>query len=215
MNTVNRQTVAHLSDSSQLVIQNAVPSDAEKIVEIGAATFAASFAHSMPAAHMQSYLDTTYTTAAILRELADTTRNHFLVARRESTNIVEGSKVVGFIQMKLGTTEPCLPPDVPMIELHRIYVSTDHFGGGTGQSMMGRGLSWARQQLLSPDLLNRAASEVGRSVNKRKAGIWLGVWEENLKAQRFYRRWGFEIVGAHDFVMGETRQTDLIMVKWL
>lgn len=41
------------------------------------------------------------------------------------------------------------------------------------------------------------------------------VWEHNLKAQRFYMREGFEKVGSHEFVMGEERQTDWIMVRGL
>ena len=119
--------------------------------------------------------------------------------------------------MKLGTTEPCLPPGVPMCEINRIYVSMDHVGGGTGQLLMERGLVWTRNRLLG------SGSKEGDGVvdggnggtKERKVGVWLGVWEENVKAQRFYRRWGFEKVGSHEFTMGGTTQTDFVMVKWL
>ena len=80
--------------------------------------------------------------------------------------------------------------------------------------MVERGLKWARDQLLGSKRLVRAMDVVNEGVRERKAGVWLGVWEDNEKAQRFYRRWGFEILGAHDFITGETKQTDLIMVKW-
>ena len=43
--------------------------------------------------------------------------------------------------------------------------------------------------------------------------LWLGVWEHNLRAIAFYRRWGFETVGSHTFLLGSDEQTDLIMVR--
>ncbi|KAM0796800.1 acyl-CoA N-acyltransferase, partial [Usnea florida] len=174
--------------------------DAEAIAKMGAATFANSFGYSMPAEHLQAYLAEAYTPTAIAKDLANE-QNHFFVARLNSARAEENGKVVGFIQMKLGTTERCIPSDVPTCELHRIYVSFDQVGGGIGQLMMERGLQWAREQLLGSELHN------GATV----AGVWLGVWEENVKAERFYRRWGFERVGAHDFAMGDTRQTDSVM----
>lgn len=45
--------------------------------------------------------------------------------------------------------------------------------------------------------------------------MWLGVWEENLRAQAVYERLGFKRVGAHDFKMGECVQTDFIYCKSL
>jgi len=45
--------------------------------------------------------------------------------------------------------------------------------------------------------------------------VWLGVWEENLKAQRAYERFGFGRAGEHDFVCGECVQTDWILMKRL
>ncbi len=43
--------------------------------------------------------------------------------------------------------------------------------------------------------------------------VWLGVWEHNLRALDFYRRWGFETVGSHTFLLGSDAQTDLVMVR--
>lgn len=44
---------------------------------------------------------------------------------------------------------------------------------------------------------------------------WLGVWEKNLKAQKVHERKGYKEVGDHEFVMGEERQTDWLLVKEL
>jgi ribosomal protein S18 acetylase RimI-like enzyme len=43
--------------------------------------------------------------------------------------------------------------------------------------------------------------------------LWLGVWERNHRAQRFYAKHGFVDVGSHDFLVGKDRQTDRIMVR--
>ena len=198
----------------EVVMQDAVLADAEAIAKIGATTFANSFGYSMPVEHLQAYLAETYTPTAISKDLANK-QNHFFVARLNPARAEENGKVVGFIQMKLGTTDGCIPPNVPTCELHRIYVSSDQVGGGIGQLMLERGLRWARERLLGSELSDGATVAVNEGAKGQKAGVWLGVWEENVKAERLYRRWGFEQVGTHEFTIGDTRQTDSVMIKWL
>ncbi len=43
--------------------------------------------------------------------------------------------------------------------------------------------------------------------------MWLGVWEYNPRAQRFYEKNGFRIVGKHTFQLGSDPQIDLLMQK--
>jgi ribosomal protein S18 acetylase RimI-like enzyme len=43
--------------------------------------------------------------------------------------------------------------------------------------------------------------------------IWLGVWELNPRAIKFYEKNGFYKVGTHLFQMGSDEQTDLLMQK--
>jgi ribosomal protein S18 acetylase RimI-like enzyme len=43
--------------------------------------------------------------------------------------------------------------------------------------------------------------------------IWLGVWERNLRAQTFYKKYGFAVVGQHIFKLGNDEQIDLIMTR--
>jgi len=45
------------------------------------------------------------------------------------------------------------------------------------------------------------------------ATMWLGVWERNFRAQAFYRKYSFAVVGAHVFTLGTDEQTDLIMTR--
>jgi len=45
--------------------------------------------------------------------------------------------------------------------------------------------------------------------------VWLGVWEENPRAIKFYKKNGFVEFDKHTFVLGEDEQTDILMKKIL
>ena len=44
---------------------------------------------------------------------------------------------------------------------------------------------------------------------------WLGVWEHNVKAQGFYRKYGFEKFSEHSFKVGDKVDTDWLLRKAL
>ena len=41
--------------------------------------------------------------------------------------------------------------------------------------------------------------------------VWLGVNQENARAQRFYGRHGFAVVGAKRFRVGDRDESDFVM----
>ena len=43
--------------------------------------------------------------------------------------------------------------------------------------------------------------------------LWLGVWEHNPHAQKFYERFGFKQVGQHTFLLGTDPQIDWILQR--
>jgi ribosomal protein S18 acetylase RimI-like enzyme len=53
------------------------------------------------------------------------------------------------------------------------------------------------------------------AAEKRLDYIWLGVWEHNYNARGFYEHNGFKVFGSHEFLLGDDRQTDLLMKKSL
>jgi GNAT superfamily N-acetyltransferase len=77
------------------------------------------------------------------------------------------------------------------LEVHRIYVTQAFHGKKIGQLLLDKALQIGKD------------SGVG--------SIWLGVWEENHKAIQFYTKNGFVIFDKHDFMMGNDKQTDLLM----
>ena len=79
----------------------------------------------------------------------------------------------------------------PSIELERIYVIPKFQGKKLGETM-----------------LNKA---VQISKEKQATFLWLGVWEKNVNAIRFYERYGFKQFSSHDFYVGNDKQIDLLM----
>jgi ribosomal protein S18 acetylase RimI-like enzyme len=41
--------------------------------------------------------------------------------------------------------------------------------------------------------------------------VWLGVWENNNRAIRFYEKFGFSVFDHHIFRVGSDNQTDVLM----
>ncbi|MCF0064792.1 GNAT family N-acetyltransferase [Dyadobacter chenwenxiniae] len=62
-------------------------------------------------------------------------------------------------------------------------------------------------------ILYEKSLEVARF--RKMAYLWLGVWEENIKAIRFYEKNGFVAFDKHIFKFGEDEQTDIMMKKVL
>ena len=82
------------------------------------------------------------------------------------------------------------------LELKRIYILKEHQGKGIAQKLMAFIIEYATQ-------------------NDFKV-VWLGVWEHNYRAQKFYEKYGFINSGhTHDFPIGNTPQTDIWMWKFL
>jgi ribosomal protein S18 acetylase RimI-like enzyme len=45
------------------------------------------------------------------------------------------------------------------------------------------------------------------------ARLWLGVWERNARAIRFYQKHGFADIGTQVFRLGTDLQTDRVMSR--
>ena len=81
------------------------------------------------------------------------------------------------------------------IELARIYILREAYGTRLGHQLMQKA--------------HDRAAEFDASE------IYLIVWQENEKAIRFYKKWGFEITGTQSFLLGTDLQDDFVMTKVL
>ena len=173
---------------SEIIIRQATPEDAKLLTDLAYTTFWDAFAHHPKNApdDLNHYMRQAFNQEQITAELADA-RNIFLLAD------IDG-EVVGYAKIIIDNIEPGITAERP-IELSRLYSHQKHLGQGVGQTLMDACFERARAE--------------DRDV------MWLGVWEYNPRAQRFYEKNEFRIVGSHVFLLGKDAQTDLLMQKEL
>lgn len=103
----------------------------------------------------------------------------------------EGS-AIGYLKVNTAQAQTDMHEE-DSLEIERIYVLNAYHGKKVGQ------------------LLYDKAVEI--AVQLGKTSVWLGVWEENPRAIRFYEKNGFVAFGTHLFKLGDDEQTDIIMRK--
>ncbi len=169
-------------------IRQATAEDAKLLTDLAYTTFWDAFAHHPKNApdDLDHYMRQAFNLDQITLELADA-RNIFLIAEIEN-------KPAGYAKIIIDNIEPGIMATRP-VELNRLYSHQEYIGKGVGQNLM--------------DACFERALEDGRDV------MWLGVWEFNPRAQRFYEKNGFTVVGKHTFQLGTDPQTDLLMQKTL
>ena len=156
--------------------------DLENLQKISITTFRETFEEVNSEEDMQKYLDENLSLERLKNEL-ENLDSEFYFIENENKNL-------GYLKLNFGNaqTENFKKNH---LEIERIYVLKAFLGQKIGQILFDK------------------AIEIGREKNLEY--VWLGVWEENHRAIRFYGKNGFEIFGKHDFVLGEDVQTDLLM----
>ncbi len=169
---------------SEIEIRQAGGGDAKLLTDLSYTTFWDAFAHHPKNApdDLAHYMRQAFSIDQITAELADP-NSIFLVAAIDK-------KPAGYAKLIVDHIEPGITAERP-IELSRLYSHQEYIGKGVGQNLMDACFDRARND--------------GRDV------MWLGVWEYNPRAQRFYEKNGFRIVGKHTFQLGSDPQTDLLM----
>ena len=163
-------------------IRRASISDADLLAQLGARTFADTFAADNSPEDMSAYLTTAFSPALQATELSDP-QTTFLIAE------VDG-QAAGYAKLQRGEAPGCVQ-DENAFELARLYVERRYHGCGVGGALM--------QECLAE----------GRKAGAKT--LWLGVWEHNPRARVFYRKWGFQERGKHKFRLGSDTQTDVVL----
>ena len=160
--------------------------DVELLVNISRETFFAAFAHLNNANDMEVYAAVSFNHQQLKKEL-NTAGAKFIFAMLDH-------EVVGFMKLNTGTAQNEFK-DMNSLEVERLYVLSAYQGKQIGSQMLKFALAMA--------------------LTYQHESIWLGVWEHNHSAIRLYERMGFSHCGSHDFMLGNDRQTDLLMKKTL
>ncbi|MFC6099162.1 GNAT family N-acetyltransferase [Olivibacter domesticus] len=169
---------------NQVIISKASFNELETIQQLGRETFSETFAQSNTAADMKRYLEENFNEHKVRTELSNPDSIFFIAW--------EDEKAVGYLKVNSGNAQTEIQ-DHTALEIERIYVRSSHHGKKVGQ------------------LLYEKALEIAEDQNK--SYVWLGVWEENPRAIRFYEKNGFVTFDKHIFKMGNDEQTDIMMKK--
>lgn len=156
--------------------------DIADLQAISRQTFFETFSDHNSADDMQKYLDNNLSADKLKNELADK-NSEFYFARLDN-------KIIGYLKINLGQAQTELK-DKSSLEIERIYVLKDFHGKKVGQVLYDKAIDIARQT--------------------KADYVWLGVWEENPRAIKFYEKNGFVAFDKHIFKLGNDEQTDIMM----
>ena len=167
-------------------IRRAVSGDAAALADLGRRTFSDAFAAQNTPHDMALFLDAAYAPAIQARELADPALT-CLVAERDGV-------LLAYALLRAGTRSEFLT-DATAVELQRFYVDASCHGTGLAQALM--------------------TACIAAALALHAGALFLGVWERNGRAIRFYEGQGFQAVGRQSFVLGTDTQQDLVMTRAL
>jgi ribosomal protein S18 acetylase RimI-like enzyme len=174
------------SDPSPIVTRAAQPDDAALLSEIGATTFTETFEAANTPEDFAAYMAAAFGEDIQRSELESRDTTVFFAER--------AGDVVGYVMLRERTPPASLGLD-DALEIARLYARKRELGSGVGAALMQRAI----------------AEAAGRG----KDAVWLGVWDRNERAIRFYESWGFHQLGTQPFLLGTDLQTDLVMVRRL
>ncbi|HLA57713.1 MAG TPA: GNAT family N-acetyltransferase [Puia sp.] len=170
----------------QIQIVEVVLADLLLLQEISKRTFYDSFAALNTAENMKFHLDNHFTQEKLTAEILNKDSKFFFA--------IHDGKPVGYLKINQGAAQTVLPND-QAIEIERIYVDRLSKGNGIGKTFISKAIV----------LANTSQAKY----------LWLGVWEQNEPAIRFYEKNGFKKFSEHIFELGDDEQTDLLMKKTL
>jgi GNAT superfamily N-acetyltransferase len=173
----------------EVVVELAGLWDAERLGDVAAATFPLACPPGTPADDVAVYLD---------RVLSAERFGEYLNApARTVFKATSGDEIVGYGMLVDGEpADPALAELVtlrPALEINKMYVLPGHHGAGVSTALMAAAVEHARSEGC--------------------AALWLGVNQRNERAQRFYRKHGFDTVGSRTFRVGGRTHDDYLMQK--
>jgi GNAT superfamily N-acetyltransferase len=172
--------------ASPIVTRSARPEDAALLAEIGASTFVETFENANTPENFAAYMAVAFGEAIQREELEDPDTTVFFAER--------DGDVLGYVMLRERQPPASLGLE-DALEIARLYARKRALGSGVGAALMQRAI----------------AEAAGRG----KDAAWLGVWDRNERAIRFYESWGFHRSGTQPFLLGTDLQTDLVMVRRL
>jgi len=165
-------------------IEKVTLKNTDQLRDIGIKTFENTFGAQNSSAFMEEYLKKSFSREKVSEEISDKNSEIYFAEIDK--------KIVGYLKVNFDQSQTELK-DRNALEIERIYVIKEYLGKKIGQALYAKAIDIARQKNLQY--------------------VWLGVWEENPRAIRFYEKNGFEKFDKHIFDLGGDKQTDILMKK--
>lgn len=156
--------------------------DIDQLKEIGKRTFAETFSSGNSEENMKDYLENGFSNEKLKAELHDKNSEIYFAEHKEN--------IIGYLKINFGQSQTEIK-DKNSLEIERIYVLNEFHGKNVGQVLYEKAIEIAKQKMVDY--------------------VWLGVWEENPRAIRFYKKNGFVAFDKHIFKLGNDEQTDIMM----
>ena len=166
-------------------VRRADASHAVLISVLGAATFYEAYFEQDESADLADYCRVSFAPDKIRAEIENPNATFFIA--------YSNGKAIGYAKLRTGETIDSVSEN--SIELQRIYILERFWGKGVGEILLNHCLETARE--------------------KGFQAFWLGVWEENIRGQKFYAKFGFRQIGTLTFPYGETVGINLVLEKEL
>ena len=168
----------------QIKIKKVSRTDIWPLQSISSKTFVETFEAHNSVENMQAYLMKHFNRIQLDKELAN---------RNSAFYFAEFQKqYVGYIKLNFRTAQN-ENFGHQFAEIERLYVLKEFHGKKIGYILL--------------EKASQIAKEKGCNI------LWLGVWEKNTAAIRFYEKQGFEKFDQHVFMFGNDPQTDFLMKK--
>ncbi|HTK81259.1 MAG TPA: GNAT family N-acetyltransferase [Bacteroidota bacterium] len=156
--------------------------DLRQLQDICRTTFFETFASKNTEDNMRRYSDENFSDEKLTAELTNPDSEFYFAT--------VGGSVVGYLKLNFRQAQTELRDD-RAAEIERIYVLRAFHGKHVGQELCDKALGIAKEA--------------------KSNYVWLGVWEANPRAIRFYKKNGFAEFDTHMFTLGSDEQTDIMM----
>lgn len=164
------------------LIRKANFADLSPLVEMARVSFVEAFTEGNKIENVNSYLEEAFTEEQFMDEMENPASVFFLL---EVDGALAGYAKVNFVPAQTDLH------DNSSLEVARLYLLRKYIGLGLGKILLNHTINFAK--------LNR------------KKYLWLGVWEKNIRAIKFYEKNGLSIFSSHPFPFGDEVQTDFLM----
>lgn len=167
--------------------------DAPELAAVAAATFPLACPPTVARTDIDAHIAEHLSPARFAEFVTDP--NRIVLAARDDGRIIGYTMLIRPVRDGIGD-DPDIAAAVaprPAVELSKMYTVPTHHRTGAAAELMQSGITWAAQS--------------------GAAAIWLGVNLNNARAQRFYRKHGFEVTGRRTFRLGTAAEEDFVMVR--